>query len=165
MKANTTITLLGATLLALGAHAAPQAAQQHKPGSIEPGQMPGKHGDMRVPRTPEGRAKMANSMFDKIDTDKDGSLSRTEFVAHHKAMSMEHCMDEDHHGMGHPRSPAQGKHGGTAPKQAFADWDANKDGRLSKTEMAKHPMSAHFAMMDADKDGYLSPKEYASHGM
>lgn len=46
--------------------------------------------------------------------------------------------------------------------QDFAALDKNKDGALSKEEMAKHPMAAHFGMMDADKDGKLSKREYES---
>ena len=46
--------------------------------------------------------------------------------------------------------------------QDFAALDKNKDGSLSKEEMAKHPMAAHFGMMDADKNGKLSKSEYES---
>lgn len=46
--------------------------------------------------------------------------------------------------------------------QHFGALDKNKDGSLSKEEMAKHPMAAHFGMMDADKDGKLSKSEYES---
>lgn len=53
-----------------------------------------------------------------------------------------------------------------APKStvapAFVALDKNKDGYLSKAEMAKHPMAAHFGMMDANKDGKLSPREFSS---
>lgn len=53
-----------------------------------------------------------------------------------------------------------------APKPAispaFATLDKNKDGYLSKAELAKHPMAGHFAMMDANKDGKLSPREFSS---
>jgi len=49
---------------------------------------------------------------------------------------------------------------------AFTKLDTNKDGKLSKTEMAKDSMVAHFGMLDANKDGSLTPAEYASmHGM
>jgi len=178
MKTNTAITtLLTASLLAFGVHAAAQTT----PGATSRGQAPMKHGDMQMPRTPEERATMANAMFDKIDTNKDGSLSRAEFVEHHKAMSMNHGMGMgrdghgmdhrgmeahgmDHQGMDHQGGEHEGMPGGPAPKKAFSEWDANKDGKLSREEMAKHPMAAHFGMMDANKDGYLSPKELSGHG-
>jgi len=44
----------------------------------------------------------------------------------------------------------------------FAALDKDKDGFLSKAEMAKHPMAAHFGMMDTTKDGKLSPREFSS---
>lgn len=49
---------------------------------------------------------------------------------------------------------------------AFANLDTNKDGKLSKFEMAKHPKAAHFSMLDTDKNASLSPAEFAkSSGM
>ncbi|MEQ1511510.1 MAG: hypothetical protein ABL934_02395 [Lysobacteraceae bacterium] len=44
---------------------------------------------------------------------------------------------------------------------AFAKLDTNKDGKLSKAEMAKHPKAAHFSMLDTDKNASLSPAEFA----
>ena len=44
---------------------------------------------------------------------------------------------------------------------AFAKLDTNKDGKLSKAEMAKDPKAAHFSMLDTDKSGSLSPVEFA----
>ena len=132
--------------------------------------------EMKMPATPEARAKMANTMFDKIDTNKNGSLSRAEFVEHHRTMSMNHG-DMGHHGKDgkkHDGMKHEGAdhhamdHAGRAPSAAgstFAKLDGNRDGKLSKGEMAKHPMAAHFAMLDTDKNGYLSPKEAAAHGL
>ena len=50
---------------------------------------------------------------------------------------------------------------GAAP-DAFAALDTNKDGALSKSELAKHPMAAHTSMVDANKDGRLSKSEFAA---
>lgn len=44
--------------------------------------------------------------------------------------------------------------------KAFDALDTNKDGRLSKDELAKHPMGAHASMVDANKDGALSREEF-----
>ena len=173
MNSKTTLAFAGALLLASNVHAGPQDA----PKPMGHGTMKMAHGPMKMPATPEARAKMANTMFDRIDTDKNGSLSRAEFVEHHRTMSMDHGMG--HAGMKHAGMHQEGmhhegmqhgahQHAGHAPMAAssgFAALDSNKDGRLSKAEMAKHPMAAHFAMMDTDKDGYLSPPELASHGM
>lgn len=45
---------------------------------------------------------------------------------------------------------------------AFATFDTNKDGALSKQELIKHPMAAHASMVDANKDGSLSKSEFAA---
>lgn len=157
MNIKTTIALAGALMLAANVQAGPQQAS--KP--MDHSKMKMDHAAMQMPATPEARAKMANTMFDKIDTNKDGSLSRAEFVEHHRTMSMEHGempMDHGKNAMDHA-APAP------AASNAFQTLDSNKDGKLSKAEMAKHPMAAHFAMLDADKNGYLSPKEAAAHGL
>lgn len=44
---------------------------------------------------------------------------------------------------------------------AFAKLDANKDGVLSKAELAHHPMVGHMAMVDADRNGVLNRDEFA----
>ena len=168
MSTKTTFALAVTLLLASNVHAGPQDAT--KP--MDHSKMKMDHADMKMPTTPEARAKMANTMFDKIDANKNGSLSRAEFVEHHRTMSMEHGgmhMDhgkdaikhdgKEHHAMDHAG------HAPSAASTTFQKLDSNKDGKLSKAEMAKHPMAAHFAMLDADKNGYLSPKEAAAHGL
>ena len=44
--------------------------------------------------------------------------------------------------------------------RAFDALDANRDGQLSREELAKHPMGAHASMVDADKAGALSREEF-----
>ena len=158
MNTKTTLTLAAALLLASNAHAGPQTA----PKPMDHSKMKMDHAAMQMPATPEARARMANTMFDKIDTDKNGSLSRAEFVEHHRTMSMEGGgmhMDHGKNAMDHAA------HAPSPASNTFQELDSNKDGKLSQAEMAKHPMAAHFAMLDADKNGYLSPEEAAAHGM
>ena len=173
MNTKTTLALAVALLLASNGHAGPQTAS--KP--MDHSKMKMDHASMQMPATPEARAKMANTMFDKIDTNKNGSLSRAEFVEHHRTMSMEHGGMPMEHGKGTMKHADMQHHGGdhhgmdhaahapSAGSSSFAKLDGNKDGKLSKAEMAKHPMAAHFAMLDADKNGYLSPKEASAHGL
>ena len=165
MNTKTTLALAVALLLASNVHAGPQDAG--KP--MDHSKMKMDHADMEMPTTPEARAKMANTMFDKIDTNKNGSLSRAEFVEHHRTMSMNHGdMQMGHHGKHEGTDHHAMDHAAHAPaagSSSFAKLDSNKDGKLSKAEMAKHPMAAHFAMIDTDKNGYLSPKEAAAHGL
>lgn len=47
-------------------------------------------------------------------------------------------------------------------KDSFDAYDLNKDGKLSKAELAKHPLAAHAAMVDANRDGALDRKEFAA---
>ena len=44
--------------------------------------------------------------------------------------------------------------------KAFDALDTNKDGQLSKDELAKHPMGAHASMVDANQDDTLSREEF-----
>lgn len=70
--------------------------------------------------------------------------------------SMDHGSTSHGH-MDHGKSPP-GK-----DNAAFIKLDANKDGKLSKEEMAKDPKAAHFSMLDTDKDGALSSAECAKY--
>lgn len=68
------------------------------------------------------------------------------------AQPMDHSkMDMSHGQMDHSQMTGD----------AFAKLDANKDGKLSKSEMAKDPKAAHFSMLDTDKNGSLSRAEFA----
>lgn len=71
----------------------------------------------------------------------------------------------DHSKMG--MSHGQMDHGQMPPAKgsaAFIKFDVNKDGKISKAEMAKDPKAAHFAMLDTNKDGALSPAEFEKAG-
>lgn len=45
-------------------------------------------------------------------------------------------------------------------KAEFTKYDRNKDNKLTRREMVKHPMLGHFKMMDVNGDGYISFAEY-----
>jgi hypothetical protein len=63
--------------------------------------------------------------------------------------------------MDHSKMPMS--HAGhEAAPDAFAALDTNKDGALSKSELAKYPMAAHASMVDANKDGLLNKSEFAA---
>ena len=108
--------------------------------------------------------------FDRIDTNRDGSISRDEFTRGREVRiekrvivnrrgepgAMEHGPDGDmedmHHGMG-----AMGAMGGALLKLA----DANGDGRVTMAEATTAALR-HFDMMDANRDGRLTPEERAA---
>jgi hypothetical protein len=68
------------------------------------------------------------------------------------AQPMDHSkMDMSHGQMDHSKMQSD----------AFTTLDINKDGKVSKVEMARDPKAAHFSMLDTDKNGSLSQAEYA----
>jgi hypothetical protein len=63
--------------------------------------------------------------------------------------------------MGHDRMGHSGKPASPA-RNAFTALDANRDGRLSRTEFARHRLGAHFSMLDTSHDGSLNQAEFAA---
>ncbi|MFZ5635586.1 MAG: EF-hand domain-containing protein [Pseudomonadota bacterium] len=52
------------------------------------------------------------------------------------------------------------------PKDEFAALDTDRDAALSRQELAKHRLAAHFSMIDTNKDGRLNRSEFdAAKGM
>ena len=49
-----------------------------------------------------------------------------------------------------------------APRPTFEALDTNRDGRLDKAELARHPLATHAAMADADRNGTLDRREFAT---
>ena len=126
--------------------------------------------------TPADHEKMAMAHFAKLDTNKDGMLSKAEFAKLPAMMGMQHdAMDHgnmDHSMMGvqdgkmdHGKMDMSGKMPQDHQKIAtdeFVMLDSNKDGKLSKAEIpAKHRLAAHFDMLDSNKDGSLSQAEFS----
>ena len=99
-----------------------------------------------------------NVAFDRIDANRDGSISRDEF-GRARQMRMEKRGEMKQHGkMGAMR----GMHGGGGMMGAamFKTADANRDGKVSLAEATAGALS-HFDMMDANRDGRVTPEERA----
>lgn len=65
-----------------------------------------------------------------------------------------------HKHMDHMDHGKTGQHGGASDE--FATLDADKSGRLSQAELAKHRLAPHFGMLDANRDGSLTQAEFAA---
>jgi Ca2+-binding EF-hand superfamily protein len=129
-----------------------------------------------APRPPRMRMDR-NAMFDSMDANRDGSISRDEFLAFHGR----------HHAMGAPMAHGDGMTGPTArgdemrgpmagpdgarPMRArhagmrmgfggrwFDRLDADHDGRVSLAE-ADRAATAMFDRLDANHDGTITPDE------
>lgn len=152
-----TISAVVAASLLLAAGTA-FAADPPKPASKPAAMQSMDHSKMDMSgKTPADHRKMADDAFVKLDTNKNGSLSKAEFAKHHEMMGMKHG----------DMSMSHGKMSAGHQKMAgddFASLDKNGDGSLSKSEIpAKHPLAMHFGMLDTNKDGSLSKAEFAKH--
>lgn len=133
------------------------------------GAMGGRQGDRMAHGAGAGRDPSA--MFDRLDANRDGSISRDEFAKGHQ-MRMERKMvmkgtpgapgtDGQHgsmmkmHQMG--RKMGGGMMGGAIMKMA----DLDKDGRVSLQEATTTALQ-HFDMADTNRDGRVTPDERRS---
>ncbi len=95
-------------------------------------------------------ADRANQGFDLLDSNKDGAISRTEFDARPKRHFAGAGPET-----GKERRMRRGK--GRDGATRFGA-DANKDGRVSESEMLASALS-NFDAADANHDGVLTPEE------
>lgn len=134
-------------------------------------------------RRAEGEKRMAEArtrMFESMDADKNGQISRTEWDSHHAGMKAKWAerretaqvdgkdrremrmkfKDGDKDGRkGHRMMHRGGGMGwGGFGEKGFETADANKDGRVTLAE-AKAKALSRFDAADTNKDGTLSPEE------
>jgi Ca2+-binding EF-hand superfamily protein len=86
----------------------------------------------------------ARAMFEKMDADKDGKVTAVEMAAAHKAVTGRAAKKSD-----------------MSAADKIKVVDSNGDGILTADEHAKASESM-FAKMDTDKDGFLSKQEMAA---
>lgn len=128
-------------------------------------------------RHAEMQAKMSEMhtrMFERLDGDKNGQISKSEWDAHRAAMQTKmeerretagtdgkrvekQVMTMEHGDGGKPMRMMRG-HGGGWGEKWFEKADANNDGRVTLAEAKAKPLE-HFDKMDVNKDGSLSADE------
>ncbi len=116
------------------------------------------------------RGDYADRMFDLMDTNHDGVVTKKEFDAFHDKWFKE--MDANHDGKvtREEMEAARQKMAGQMRdqmraqfKKRFDEADANHDGALSKEEAQKMPYVAqHFEELDANHDGKVTYEEIES---
>jgi Ca2+-binding EF-hand superfamily protein len=114
--------------------------------------------DGKISRS-EARDRIAEN-FDRIDTNKDGYLDRNELLA----MARRSVAGPPG---GRSGGPFGGPGGGPRPDPLdFDSFDKNADGRLTREELKGTRWHEVFDKIDTNKDGKIDPKEWAAyHGL
>ena len=101
-----------------------------------------------------------NAAFDRIDANRDGSISRDEFARAREVRIEKRVVVK---GDGQPGAMHGMRHGGggMAVGAMIKLADANRDGRVTLAEATTGALR-HFDMMDANRDGQLTPQERAA---
>lgn len=128
-----------------------------------------KKGDAPHVMMHEGPMGDPNAAFDRLDANKDGSISREEFAkAREQRIERRMVMREEHQD-GAKDSPKDGKevrkhvmrmhggHGGFGSRMIVMA-DTDKDGKITMVE-AEALALQHFDQMDSNKDGQVTPEE------
>ena len=133
------------------------------------GEMGGHQGDRMATR--DGAMGDPNKMFDRLDTNRDGMISRDEFAKGHqmrieRKMVMKGTpgapgMDSEHGGMMKMHHIGGKMGGGMMGGGMMKMADLNKDGRVSLQEATTSALQ-HFDMADTNRDGRITPDERRS---
>ena len=127
--------------------------------SARKGGKQGGQAERRANRSPEQRSENRAAMFDRLDANGDGRLSRAEFTA--APARQDRRMAGRNDGQEKAAKGAKGR-GGMGRMglggHMFEMADANRDGRLTMPE-ATSAAYRHFDMADANRDGQISREE------
>lgn len=105
-------------------------------------------------KSAERREERREQRFAKLDTDKDGTLSKAEYSVRPERK------DGDRKGMHRGHGKHGMRHGGPmGGGMWFERADANKDGKVSLAEASAGAL-AMFDRVDTNKDGTISPEEH-----
>jgi Ca2+-binding EF-hand superfamily protein len=98
------------------------------------------------------------AMFDRIDANHDGSISRAEFDAHHQVRVEKRIVIRDGKAADGTQVRRIHRRGGMGGMMMLKMADANKDGRVTLAE-AEGAALRHFEMMDVNRDGQVTRDE------
>lgn len=128
----------GDGLISADEFAAAEGPRDHKHGRKPP--LPLGHGPDRKPPSETELAAMEDELFEALDTDGNGTLSRSEFS--HRAMA--EARSESMKSRFFERADANGD-GYLSPEEfpprRLAEFDANGDGQITRDEMPLRPRS------------------------
>ncbi|HUQ69579.1 MAG TPA: hypothetical protein VM165_08655 [Planctomycetaceae bacterium] len=107
-----------------------------------------------------------NMRFRGLDKNNDGVISRVEWAGNDNSFA-NHDWNRDGILSGNEVRPGAvqsgrataGQRDNGRTRDRFADWDRNRDGRMTREEW--RGVAAEFARLDSNRDGVLSPAEYA----
>jgi Ca2+-binding EF-hand superfamily protein len=119
--------------------------------------------ERRANRSPEqrsgNRAENRAAMFDRLDANRDGSISRAEFTAAPARQDRRMVGRDGNQRKAATGAKGMGRMGGMSlGGRMFEMADANRDGRLTMPE-ATSAAYRHFDMADANRDGQISREE------
>lgn len=112
---------------------------------------------------PDGRGGALLEIFEAIDADGDGKVTKAELAAHRAAMftaadtNNDRMLSADELSARHTARMAETMADRSA--RMIDRMDNNGDGSLSADEMGKGPMEGRFARIDGDNDGAISKAE------
>ena len=125
-----------------------------------------------------GRPMRRAVTFEALDSNRDGKISSEEFAANIAARG---AGGGARNGAGRGAGGGRGRQAAARPMPTFADFDLNKDGKITEAEQLKarearieqrreegrqlrnQANAARFAAADTNRDGSVSPEEFAAH--
>jgi Ca2+-binding EF-hand superfamily protein len=148
MKPTIPFLAAGAALLHAPLHAQPPGPPPHDPMAMFDAD---RDGHISLVELRDGSARL----FRAIDANGDGRVTPDEMRAHHEKLMA-----------GHPDHPGgPGAHMGPPPSgphpPRFEDLDGDHDGAISLAEFQQH-LEQHFTTVDANRDGVVSRDELAA---
>ena len=121
------------------------------------------HGEDGAPHAMRVERRDPREAFDRVDTNKDGAISRDEFAKAHeqrieKRVEIREQRKEARNDKGGGRERRTHRMGGMMGVRMIVMADANHDGQITLAE-AEALALQHFDRMDSNRDGQVTPAE------